>query len=132
MMLPFKEAKKAYRENGVAVDWYVSFRRQQALIDPRWLCFLPEQFMTLGRSTCDLHQTAEMLVSRSKGDLEEWVRSKDPCSPEVTATKNYNERLHTACAVRNDDTPKPFSSDKDAIKASVAKTWVDCTDSRSS
>lgn len=121
----FKAAKKKYLEEH-GVDWETLFRRQQALIDPRWLVFLPEQFMPLGNTTPDLHQVAEMLVGLYKGVMRRWATRKGTTAEELKCAQKYNEEMHKVCDERNAREGQGESAEMRTIRRSIARMWRTC------
>lgn len=120
----FEAARTAYRmQNGF--DWVSQFRRDQAFRDPRWLCFLPEQFMPLGNATPDLHQCAELLVGIYKGAMRTWTMLHDPDAREVLLAKNYDAELHATCRARNEPLGQTgLSIEQTTISNSIERTWT--------
>lgn len=120
LMLPHDEAEATFkRQHGHF--WSSLFRRQQALIDRRWLCFRPEQIMPLGKATPDLHQPAEMLVARGKYSMESWASQLDPRNKKALLSANYEAALSEGVKKRNDGTAA--RQDRDAIRRSVHKAY---------
>lgn len=122
----FEAARQDYREAHDGIDWCSEFRRNQAFIDCRWRVFLPEQFMPLGNTTPDLHQTAEMLVGRCKGDMRRWAMHKSPECPELKYARFYDQVLHEACEGRNKPDKDGLYADRESIRKSIRRMWVTC------
>lgn len=122
LVKPFEEARAAYRDRNDGLDWISVFRRDQAFMDRRWLCFLPEQIMPLGNTTPDLHQIAEMLVYRCKAAMKLWTVNRKPDDTEVLLAKNYDESLHVDIEQRNNGTKVP--QDRDSIRAQLKRMWI--------
>ena len=120
MILPYTTASNANE----SAPWEAVFRRQQALIDPRWRCLLPEQFMPLGNTTPDLHQTAEMLVAAYKGAMKRWTLEQDPEQHELLYSANYDNVMQAENARRNEGNDTDQGLDQTAIRASLRKTWI--------
>jgi len=121
----FEVARKAYRDRN-GVDWCVQFRRKQALIDFRWLVFVPEQFMPLGNTTPDLHQVAEMLVARSKAAMRAWATFKCPDNPKLHLARRYDKILQENCVERNKKDADGLCDDIISIRKSIQRMWVTC------
>lgn len=119
----YNVAREAYRQEH-GVDWVSVFRREQALIDARWLCLLPEQFMPLGNTTPDLHQCAELLVGIMKTALRVWTMSHEPEDRTVLKAKNYDAALREVNHKRNHPQATGRSQDQDAIANAIKRTWV--------
>lgn len=122
----FEKARKTYRNAHDGIDWCSLFRRNQAFCDWRWMVFLPEQFMPLGNTTPDLHQTAEMLVGRYKADMRRWTIGKHPESRDLKYASSYDEVLQQACARRNQLNKDGVYEDKESISKSIRRMWVTC------
>lgn len=121
----FENARAAYRIEH-DVDWCTVFRREQAACDHRWLVFLPEQYMPLGNTTPDLHQTAEMLVANSKRDMRSWSTEQDPQAPALRFARNYDQVMRSKIEARNVKGPDGMSEDMRSIKESIRNCWVTC------
>ena len=116
-------AREAYRSRNCGIDWISEFRRDQAVIDRRWLCFLPEQLMPLGNTTPDLHQVAESLVFRCKRAMRTWVLTRKPGDVTVLHAKNYDEVLQNHIKSSNSGAVG-ISQDKDSIKKQLPRMWT--------
>ena len=125
LMQAYGAARDAYRQQH-GFDWCSKFRRDQALIDHRWLVFLPEQFMPLGNTTPDLHQVAEMLVGRYKSTIRSWAEGKFPDSSDLRLARNYDAVLHADCSARNVKQGNADSEDMEAIRGSIKRMWLAC------
>lgn len=104
--------------------WEAVFRRKQAFYDVRWRCFLPEQLMTLGDTTPDLHQSAEMLVGIYKRAMKNWLLEQDPEAPETLAAKHYAEAMQKRCRERNVGRHTGTAEDQRAITGSIRRLWI--------
>jgi hypothetical protein len=119
----FDTAREAYRARNNGVDWISIFRRDQAVIDRRWLVFLPEQYMPLGNTTPDLHQVAEALVFRCKQAMRGWVLTRRPGDDAVLCAKNYDEVLQ-AHVHKSNDGAVGVPQDKDSIRKQLSRMWT--------
>lgn len=119
----FQASREAYQLQH-QVDWVSVFRRAQALRAPRWLCFLPEQFMPLGNATPDLHQTAELLVSLGKTAMRIWTMAQEPERIDVLKARNYDAKLQQTSRERNQPQESGLSTDQINITNSIERTWI--------
>ena len=122
VMAEYKAKNAAYGDDDTC--WEEVFRRRMAASDPRWMCFLPEQFLPLGDGTPDLHQTAEMQVSLNKRVMRQWAQGKDPDSPDLKKARCYAEEMHTKCRERNAGDNPSQCKDAKSIQASIYDMWV--------
>lgn len=124
IMAPYRAADKEYgRVNNVT--WESEFRRKMAFLHPDWRVFLPEQFLTLGKATPDLHQVAEMLVRVYKAALRRWTTSRPPGAAELLLARSYDEELHAHCVRRNTE-DGATKQDKESIIGSIRRTYITC------
>lgn len=123
VMAAFKQKREEYLEHN-GVDWVTLFRRDQAVRDPRWLVFLPEQFMPLGNTTPDLHVVAEMLVGVYKLFMKTWAMGLGPASKKVLLAANYDEAMQAECTRRNELAGD--EQEKAKIRRTIHRMWVTC------
>ena len=119
----FDAAREAYRARNDGVDWISVFRRDRAVIDRRWLVFLPEQYMPLGNTSPDLHQVAEALVFRCKQAMRGCVLTRRPGDDAVLCAKNYDAVLQAHFHKSNDGAVS-MPQDKDSIRKQLSRMWT--------
>lgn len=125
VMAAFKKKRDAYFEEH-HVDWVKVFRRNQAVLDHRWLVFLPEQLMPLGNTTPDLHQVAEMLVGVYKTRMKRWALGKETSAKDLMLAVNYDEVMQAECLKRNQQAGDQPSTEMTKIRKTIHRMWVTC------
>lgn len=121
LLAPYTQANSNSDEDG---PWEAIFRRKQAFIDPRWRCFLPEQFLPLGDTTPDLHQTAEMLVGLTKWVMKKWTLDQHPEEQKLLLAASYDKVMQLASDIRNEGNDTGDGKDQTSIRASLRRTYI--------
>ena len=125
LMAAFDAKRELYQQQH-GFDWAKQFRRDQAMMDHRWLVFLPEQFMPLGNTTPDLHQTAEMLVGIYKAAMRRWAEGRSTRDGDLKQAKCYAAKMNELCSERNTADETGTTPEMTSIKKSIHRMWITC------
>jgi hypothetical protein len=128
VMQPYTQAVNRFKaDSPEGASWEHVFLRRMALRSSDWWCLLPEQMMPLGNTTPDIHQSAELLVRRSKLAMQQWATDevkRDPRSHELTISSAYDNALHADSIRRNVPDEAGLSPERRALHRSIRRSWL--------